>query len=273
MLTIRSALPAPALRPYVKCFGQHTAHINGASLVTPLPARTEQFLMFFFHDLYQVARQGRYEATPQAVIVGPQTRPSALCIAGHIDAFAIHFQPTGFHHLFRARMTDLADRSLEARAVLDCSCTRLEEQLADARGFEDRIKIAEQFLLKKIPNYPVSDPVATAVRRITVSRGSSRIDDLVAGSGWSVRRFERKFLEQIGVAPKLYGRIVRLNQALGTKLASAERTWTEIAYELGYYDQMHMIHDFQKLAGDSPVPFLARLKPQRPPPITHSLSC
>ena len=273
MLTIHPALPVPALRPYVKCFGQHTALINGAPLVTPLPARTEQFLMFFFLDLYQVARQGRYEATPQAVIVGPQTRPSDLCIAGRIDAFAIHFQPTGFHHLFRVRMTDLADRSLEARAVLDCSCTRLKEQLADARRFVDRIKIAEQFLLKKIPNHPISDPVVTAVRTITAGRGSSRIDDLVAGSGWTVRRFERKFLEQVGVGPKLYGRIVRLNQALGTKLASPERTWTEIAHELGYFDQMHMIHDFQKLAGDSPVPFLARLRPQPRPPVTQSQSC
>ncbi len=273
MLTIRLALPAPALRPYVTCFGQHTAHISGASLVIPLPARPEQFLMFFFHDLYQVGRQGRYEATPQAVIVGPQTRHSDLCIAGRIDAFAIHFQATGFHHLFRVRMTDLADRSLEARAVLQHSCTRLEEQLADARRFEDRIKIAEQFLMKKIPSYRVPDPVAAAVGRITASRGSSRIDDLVGGSGWTVRQFERKFLEQIGIAPKLYGRIVRLNQALGTKLASAERTWTEISHELGYYDQMHMIHDFQKLAGDSPVRFLARLKPQPPPPITQSPSC
>ena len=83
--------------------------------------------------------------------------------------------------------------------------------------------------MKKIPSYRVPDPVAAAVGRITASRGSSRIDDLVGGSGWTVRQFERKFLEQIGIAPKLYGRIVRLNQALGTKLASAERTWTEIS--------------------------------------------
>ena len=168
-------------------------------------------------------------------------------------------------------MTDLADRSLEARAVLDYSCSAIEEQLAVAGGFEDRIKIAEQFLLlKKIPSYSAPDPVAAAVRRILVSRGSSRIEDLVAGSRWNIRQFERKFLEQIGVAPKLYARIVRLNQALRNKLASAERTWTEIAHELGYCDQMHMIHDFQKLAGDSPAPFLAR--PTPPPPTTQSLS-
>jgi hypothetical protein len=118
-------------------------------------------------------------------------------------------------------------------AVLDDSCSRLEEQLADACGFEDRITIAEQCLLKNIPRCPVLDPVTTGVRRITVSRGCSRMDDLVAGSGWTVRQLERKCLEEIGVGPKLFGRIVRLNQALDTKVASAKRTWTEIPHELG----------------------------------------
>jgi AraC-like DNA-binding protein len=28
--------------------------------------------------------------------------------------------------------------------------------------------------------------------------------------------------------------------------------WTRIAHDLGYFDQMHMIHDFQALSGESP---------------------
>lgn len=272
MLAIRTALPAPALRPYVKCFGQHTADIDGAMLVIALPARIEQFLMFFFHDLYDVGRRGDYEAVPRAVVVGPQTRQSDLRIGGRIDAFAIHFQPTGFHHLFRIRMNDLVDRSFEVRAVLNSPCADVEEQLAVVHRFEDRIKIAERFLLKRIRDYPGPDPVAVAARQISLSRGACRIDDLVAASGWTTRHFERRFLEQIGVAPKLYARIVRLNQALGTKLASAETTWTQIAHDLGYYDQMHMIHEFQELAGDSPAAFLARAKPQPAAPFAPSLS-
>src|SRR5215469_5956760 len=241
MLDIRTAVPMTALRPYVKCFGQHAADINAARLEIPLPPRTEQFLMFFFHDRYEVGRPGCYEAVQRSVIVGPQTRQSDLRIAGRIDAFAIHFQPTGFHHLFRVRMTKFADQSLDVRAVLNPSCSYIEEQLAIARSFEDRIRIAERFLLRRIPHYPGPDPVAVAVQQISASKGAVRIDDLVATSGWTVRHFERRFLEQIGVAPKLYARIVRFNQALGIKLASPKTTWTQIAHDLCYYDQMHMI--------------------------------
>jgi len=35
---------------------------------------------------------------------------------------------------------------------------------------------------------------------------------------------------------------------------------TEIALDLGYYDQMHMIHDFEQLAGGSPKQMLAHLE-------------
>jgi len=160
----------------------------------------------------------------------------------------------------------------DVRAVLNPSCSDIEEQLAIARSFEDRIRIAERFLLRRIPHYPGPDRVAVAVQQISASKGAVRIDDLVATSGWTVRHFERRFLEQIGVAPKLYARIVRLNQALGIKLASPETTWTQIAHDLCYYDQMHMIHEFQQLAGDSPAVFVARVKSQPAATTTPSLS-
>ena len=36
-------------------------------------------------------------------------------------------------------------------------------------------------------------------------------------------------------------------------------TWTDIAYEYGYHDQMHMIHDFQGLSNESPSELLRHL--------------
>ncbi len=32
--------------------------------------------------------------------------------------------------------------------------------------------------------------------------------------------------------------------------------WAALALELGYYDQPHMIHEFQELAGSSPQAFI-----------------
>ena len=71
--------------------------------------------------------------------------------------------------------------------------------------------------------------------------------------GLGVRQFERRFRYEIGIPPKLYARIVRFEAALRLKAAAPETRWTDIAYALDYHDQMHMVHDFNRLSGDSPT--------------------
>ena len=43
-----------------------------------------------------------------------------------------------------------------------------------------------------------------------------------------------------------------------------ERSWLSIAHELGYFDQMHMIRDFQSLGGDAPNGVLDQLADGQP---------
>jgi AraC-like DNA-binding protein len=53
--------------------------------------------------------------------------------------------------------------------------------------------------------------------------------------------------------PKLFARIARFEAALGTKACSDTLSWTEVAQEFGYHDQMHMIHDFAEFAAETPT--------------------
>ena len=85
------------------------------------------------------------------------------------------------------------------------------------------------------------------------------MSDLVNAIGLSVRQFERRFRYEIGIPPKLYARIVRFETALRSKAAAPATQWTDIAHALGYHDQMHMVHDFNSLSGDSPTAVSGRL--------------
>ncbi len=40
--------------------------------------------------------------------------------------------------------------------------------------------------------------------------------------------------------------------ALDTKRLTPDRSWMSVAHRLGYFDQMHMIRDFQSLGGNLP---------------------
>ena len=52
--------------------------------------------------------------------------------------------------------------------------------------------------------------------------------------------------------PKMYSRILRFSKAYRLREAFPHLSWVKIAYEAGYYDQMHMIRDFKDFAGVNP---------------------
>jgi transcriptional regulator GlxA family with amidase domain len=90
-------------------------------------------------------------------------------------------------------------------------------------------------------------------------RGALGVGDAAAGAGLSMRQFERRFSEQVGVSPKLYARVVRFNAALEAKMNAPRRLWTDIAHDLGYYDQMHLVRDFEDFTCENPTAFIRRL--------------
>ena len=47
--------------------------------------------------------------------------------------------------------------------------------------------------------------------------------------------------------------------ALRRKAVAPAMRWTDIAYDLGYHDQMHMVHDFNQLSGDNPTTICGQL--------------
>jgi methylphosphotriester-DNA--protein-cysteine methyltransferase len=66
----------------------------------------------------------------------------------------------------------------------------------------------------------------------------------------------RQFGEQVGLSPKQMGRIMRFN-ALHKQIARQGRlNWLDLVYQFGYYDQAHLIKDFQAFTGGSPTDYL-----------------
>jgi AraC-like DNA-binding protein len=58
----------------------------------------------------------------------------------------------------------------------------------------------------------------------------------------------------------LHARILRFEAALDSKARFPDKSWADVAQEFGYYDQMHMIHDFRRFTGDTPSNILRQLE-------------
>jgi AraC-like DNA-binding protein len=192
-----------------------------------------------------------------------------MTVSPGVETFAIFFYPTGFSHLINVPVSLITDRCIDGTSVYPL-LRGVWNRLGEESSFDRRVAIVERFLLHLLAFASRENPVTAAAIRLFRHRGNLRIPDLAAQTSLGVRQFERLFFRNIGVTPKSYGRISRFQAALDARLNNPLRSWTDIAHSLGFHDQMHMIHDFHKLAHDSPSGLLSVIGDVRPPALTVS---
>jgi AraC-like DNA-binding protein len=156
-------------------------------------------------------------------------------------------------------MHELIDTDQEARAVFGAWVNELEQRLGESRSFEDRIRIANTFSLSCCARLQSPDEITAAAMSVLYQQGSIQVPALAQQAGMSTRQFERRFTREIGMPPKLFARIARFEAALESKAVDCQ-SWTDVANQLGYFDQMHLIHDFKEFSGELPTTLLTQLE-------------
>ena len=103
------------------------------------------------------------------------------------------------------------------------------------------IRALEEWLRERT-RLSVRPHVEGVVGAIIRSGGRAPIDALAAQSGTSLRQLERQFRDDVGLTPKTFSRIVRLQSAL--RRVRQGRALTDVALACGFYDQAHMTREF-----------------------------
>jgi AraC-like DNA-binding protein len=259
---VRVDKPAAALQQFVRYYVHLEARFPTQTVIQPCPARTASAIEFTFGDPYDVwfGDRSRHEAAHAVAVIGAQTyRRVQLAMQGHVETFVIVFQPGGLSRLFSVPADALTNQHFDGRAVLGRSLDGLRSRLGESPSFAERIRVADNDLLRRVVRGSHRG-VTAAASELLYRRGSLRISALAQRAGLSLRQFERRFISEIGVSPKLYARVARFEAALKSKMRSPRRRWTDIAHDLGYHDQMHMVHDFQRLSGSTPSDVAPRLE-------------
>ncbi len=247
--------PAAPLQPFVRCYVQLDIRLSGQPVLLPIPARSAAILEFTLGDPHEVlfTEGPRREVAHPCNVVGVQTyRRVQLSMRGHLDTFVVLFQPGGLSALLSVPVDTLTNRHFDGREVCGAWVDDLRNRLGASSSFAERVRHADHCLLQRRPAPSAHEGVAAAARALLSEKGNLRISGLVEQSGLSARQFERRFAAHVGMSPKRYARVVRFEAALTRKKQAPGLRWTEVAHELGYHDQMHMVHDFLLLAGATP---------------------
>ncbi len=232
----------------------------------------EQNLTFDFGTPVEVWwPDARLELINRTSTAGAQTRFAAhMRLRAGVESFGMFFGPTGFSRLFGIPMSELTNRLDDATAIAGKSIRDLWNRLGDSCSFEDRVLIAEEFLIYRANRAQTRGMIEAAADYIFCHHGAVSVAERANRGSIGLRQFEREFRRAVGATPKVFARVARFQAALDAKVAATTRTWLDIAHSFGYYDQMHMIHDFEMLGLNSPGRLVAELGDSRPPALAPS---
>lgn len=247
----REVRPGPPLRRFLECFWFLSAEdADGAPPEPVLPDGCTELIVHFGDPFRRVTAAGNFETQPRAFFVGEMTRPLVVQPSRRVRTMGIRFRPGGAYPFLGIPMRELVDSAVPLEELWGDTARDLENVLHEAKTEGDRLAAAERFLLARLDEGRRDRAVDAAVRAILAKRGRDRVSSLSSRIGLGPRQLERRFLDAVGLSPKLFSRIVRFQHLV--RIAPRSRGWAAAAVNCGYFDQAHLVRDVRDFAGVSP---------------------
>ncbi len=193
---------------------------------------------------------------PESKAWGISTSKFSRMLEGKSHVFGIKFTPGGFFPFLRTSLSSLANRSVPVRQIFGHEVDTLERAIFATEDEDVMTAAADAFLLDRKPQ--ADDKVDLArqlVERILRERDILTVDDFAARAGISVRSLQRLFSQYVGISPKWVIRRYRLHELLEQMHSGKRLDWVQLAVELGYFDQAHLINDFKAITGFAPTEY------------------
>jgi AraC-like DNA-binding protein len=205
------------------------------------------------------------QALADAILSGLQQRTRMVEHTSCSSLFIVRFTEVGASALLHDRVDLLYNRTVPLDNVVPRrQIDQIQNVLADTRSIGRRFLAVEGFLNHRIRSESdISPQIEAAVKLIRSSEGRSSIADIARHAAMSQSTLERRFRAVVGATPKTLSRLARLQHIC--RLWDAGKNLTEIAFEAGYCDQPHLVHDFRLFTGSSPEQFFRRATPRNLP--------
>jgi AraC-like DNA-binding protein len=259
----------PFLRPFVSNYC--IMEVDNIEVINNVfTAKTDSVLMFHIGmPPTTVSIQFDFPNTPnkhytfyrhQAWLGGMLTEPLLGQISHKGCYLCVVLTPFGVHHFLRESAINLANHGFSIDNLsLPHRFDDLMDKLYETDSKTEALQLVENELLKyynelKMP-FSVKE-ISPVTNFITRQKGVVKIKQLEDKFRISRRWLEKQFLAQVGVSPKQYVRVTRFNAMLGKVTTDPSVSLGGILDEFGYYDQSHLIKDFNDFTGLAPIAYL-----------------
>jgi AraC-like DNA-binding protein len=185
-------------------------------------------------------------------LVGPLTRAKTETLPPGLTIVGARFWPGAASPLLGVPADELVDQLVPLGDVRG-GAQDLSARLADAAGPDAALHVLQLYLVHHQVRTPPPDPlVAEAVRRLMPWRPTG-ISQLTGDLAISESQLRRRFLAEVGLAPKTLQRTLRFQGYLALAQAATHGgRVADLAAEVGYADHAHLGRECLRLTGQTP---------------------
>lgn len=221
-----------------------------------LPSGTVELVVNLRDDRIRVDRTARCSLAQDyagIAVSGPYSSAFVVGASQHAAMMGVHFRPGGAPALLGVPADVLTDAHVDLADLWGAEpAQRLRERLIEAQTMAARFACLEGVLLDRMCTARQPHPAVQAALASFASEPHPLVADLARRGGLSRRRFSSLFRAAVGLSPKPFGRIVRLQRAHAAVLRAGRVDWSDVALQCGFCDQPHLTNEFRRLTGVTP---------------------
>lgn len=258
--------PHPALAQYLRCIWvfETSADDGGGEVQRIVPDGYPELVLHYgdqFHEIHDKAMV----AQPRMLFAGQIARPLLLQPGARAGVIGVRFRPAGARPFLGMSMVENTDARLDLTRVWGRESESLLDEVHCAPDTGARVHAVERFLLRHLAQSRVTADAAIMFCVAALHAAAERItvDALAASCDLSARQLERRFLDEVGIPPRLLASIFRFRRLFDLLeqpiCPTPAGRWVEAALSAGYFDQAHMNRDFKRFAGQQPQAFYRSL--------------
>lgn len=253
--------PQPPLSNFVTCFWIRQGPSKPAKELA-LPTGTVEMVINFREERLWVFGRNKADSDDGfkgGIMCGPHSEYFVIDSAANEEVIGVNFKPGGIFPFLDIPSDELQNTLAPLDALWNSRAVELRDQLLNARTNQERFSRLERFLLRQAFRPLALDPRVTYSLSV-IQRGSTpqTVAALADDVGSSKRRFIELFRTITGLTPKQYIRVQRLQEVLWSIDGGELRSWADIAFSCGYYDQSHFYRDFHAMTSMLPGEYAKR---------------
>ena len=255
------AVAHPALRGHVQGYCGYREETTAPLRRWETPSATAA-LVLSFGDPIDVTVGADATRRHTSFLAPLHDRPAATEHGGRQHGVEVQLSPLATRRLIGIPLDELPGGVVDLELVLGRHADDIVEMLAAAPSWEARFARLDAVLARRLTAAPSLHPgVHAAWWRLIESQGTVPVANLAAELGWSRRHLGERIRADLGLPPKIVGRILRFDRVKRLLERDDGHRLAEIALDCGYYDQAHLNRDFRAFADATPSEFLARRLP------------